>query len=67
MPAPNAIPADKLARLIGTPRCRRPMLDVRRDADYRADPRMCPGAVDRCRMRLLADGRAAFRAPAGRP
>jgi rhodanese-related sulfurtransferase len=46
MPAPNSIPVDKLARLIGTPGC--PMLlDVRTDEDFAADPSLIPGAMRR--------------------
>jgi rhodanese-related sulfurtransferase len=43
MPAPDAISTDKLAKLIGTPRC--PIiLDVRRDAVRAEDPCVLPGA-----------------------
>jgi rhodanese-related sulfurtransferase len=46
MPSINAISIDKLARLIGTPRC--PVLiDVQTDEDFAADPRLIPGAVRR--------------------
>ncbi len=46
MPSINAISVDKLARLIGTPRC--PVLiDVQTDEDFAADPRLIPGAVRR--------------------
>jgi rhodanese-related sulfurtransferase len=42
----NTISTDKLARLIGTPKC--PVLiDVQVDDDYRADPRLIPGALRR--------------------
>jgi rhodanese-related sulfurtransferase len=42
----NAISIDKLSRLIGTPRC--PVLiDVQTEDDFRADPRLVPGAVRR--------------------
>lgn len=42
----NAIPSEKLARLIGTPQC--PVLvDVRLDEDYDADPRLLPGSFRR--------------------
>lgn len=44
MPVPNAISADKLARIIGTPRAPR-LLDVRSEEDFAADPRLLPGAV----------------------
>jgi len=43
MPAPDAIPADKLAKLIGTPRCPT-LLDVRAEAARAADPRLVPAA-----------------------
>jgi rhodanese-related sulfurtransferase len=43
MPAPDAIPADKLAKLIGTPRCPT-LLDVRAEAARAADPRLVPTA-----------------------
>ena len=46
MPSINAISVDKLARLIGTPRC--PVIvDVQTDEDFAADPRLIPGAVRR--------------------
>jgi rhodanese-related sulfurtransferase len=44
MPSINTISPDKLARLIGTPRCPA-LLDVRPDEDFAADPRLIPGAV----------------------
>ncbi len=44
MPAPNAISADKLSRILGTPRAP-VLLDVRSEEDYAADPRLLPGAV----------------------
>ena len=43
MPAPDAIACDRLAKLIGTPKCP-VILDVRRDAVRAADPRLIPGA-----------------------
>ena len=43
MPAPDAIPADKLAKLIGTPRCPI-LLDVRAEAARAAEPRLVPAA-----------------------
>ncbi|MDP3193675.1 sulfurtransferase/chromate resistance protein [Tabrizicola sp.] len=43
MPAPDAISCDKLAKLIGTPRAP-VILDVRRAAVRRDDPRAIPGA-----------------------
>ncbi|MBL0405871.1 chromate resistance protein [Microvirga aerilata] len=46
MPSINAISADKLARLVGTPKC--PVLiDVQTDDDFATDPRLVPGAVRR--------------------
>src|SRR5215207_5243717 len=46
MPSINAISVDKLARLIGTPKC--PVLiDVQTDEDFAADPRLIPGAIRR--------------------
>jgi rhodanese-related sulfurtransferase len=42
----NQISADKLVRLIGTPRCPT-ILDVRSDEDFGADPRLAPGSVRR--------------------
>jgi rhodanese-related sulfurtransferase len=42
----NAISIDKLARLIGTPKC--PVIvDVRTDDDYASNPRLIPGSVRR--------------------
>ena len=42
----NTISPEKLARLIGTPKC--PMLfDVRSEEDFAADPRLIPGATRR--------------------
>ena len=43
MPAPDAITHDRLAKLIGTPRCPA-LLDVRPDADRSDDRRLIPGA-----------------------
>ena len=44
MPSINAISADKLARLVGTPKC--PVLiDVQTDEDFAAAPRLIPGAI----------------------
>jgi len=46
MPSINSITSEKLARLIGTPKC--PVLiDVRNDEDFAADPRLMPGALRR--------------------
>ena len=42
----NSISIEKLARLVGTPHC--PVLvDVRTDEDFKADPRLVPGAARR--------------------
>lgn len=43
MLAPDAISAEKLSRLIGTPRCP-VLLDVRSEALHMSDPRLVPGA-----------------------
>ncbi|WP_371823377.1 rhodanese-like domain-containing protein [Paracoccus sp. Z118] len=48
MPAPDAISAEKLSKLVGTPRCPA-ILDVRSEALRRSDPRLLPSA------RRLAD------------
>ncbi|MGH6805682.1 MAG: chromate resistance protein ChrB domain-containing protein [Ensifer adhaerens] len=46
MPSLLEISSDKLARLIGTPKC--PVLiDVRIDEDFDADPRLIPGSLRR--------------------
>ena len=42
----NSISPDKLARLIGTPKCPG-LIDVRVDEDFAADPRFIPGALRR--------------------
>jgi rhodanese-related sulfurtransferase len=42
----NSITPDKLARLIGTPRCPA-LVDVRIDEDFAAAPRLVPGSVRR--------------------
>ena len=42
----NTIPAEKLGRLIGTPRCPA-LIDVRTDEDFAANPRLIPGSVRR--------------------
>ena len=46
MSSVNSIASEKLARLIGTPRCPA-LLDVRADGDFSADPRLVPGSVRR--------------------
>jgi rhodanese-related sulfurtransferase len=56
MPAINTISADKLARLIGTPRC--PVLiDVRPDDDFDASPTLIPGSIRRTHTDASAWGR----------
>jgi rhodanese-related sulfurtransferase len=45
----NAISAEKLARLIGTPKCPA-LVDVRTDEDFASEPRLIPGSI-----RLPAD------------
>jgi rhodanese-related sulfurtransferase len=42
----NSISSDKLARLVGTPKCPA-LLDVRPDENFTADPRLIPGATRR--------------------
>jgi rhodanese-related sulfurtransferase len=44
MPSPNTIAVDKLARLVGLPKCPH-LIDVRTDEDFAADPRLIPGSV----------------------
>ncbi|MGH6734779.1 MAG: chromate resistance protein ChrB domain-containing protein [Methyloceanibacter sp.] len=64
MPAPNTITVDKLARLVGTPKC--PVLiDVRTEDAFNVDPHLIPSAM-RCEpgeasawVRLL-NGRSAI-------
>jgi rhodanese-related sulfurtransferase len=46
MSATNTISSDKLARLIGTPKCPA-IIDVQTDEDFAADPRLIPGALRR--------------------
>ena len=43
MSSVNSIASEKLARLIGTPKCPA-LLDVRTDDDFSADPRLVPGS-----------------------
>jgi rhodanese-related sulfurtransferase len=42
----NSISADKLARLVGTPKCPA-VVDVRTEEDFATDPRLIPGSVRR--------------------
>lgn len=46
MSSTTTIPVDKLARLIGTPKCPA-VVDVRTAEDFAADPRLVPGAARR--------------------
>lgn len=51
MSAPNTISADKLGRLIGTPRCP-VILDVRTDDDFAVHPVLIPGTRRRPALRV---------------
>src|ERR1700722_5581636 len=42
----NSITSEKLARLIGTPKCPA-LMDVRTDDDFAADPRLIPSSIRR--------------------
>jgi len=55
----NSISADRLARLIGTPKCP-PLVDVRSAEDFDADSRLVPGSVRRS-YDAVADWAAALR------
>jgi rhodanese-related sulfurtransferase len=57
MPAPDAIQADKLAKLIGTPRCPT-LLDVRTEAARAADPRLLPAARTLGETEIIPDALA---------
>lgn len=46
MASTNSISHDKLARLVGTPKCPA-LIDVRSDGDFAADPRLIPGSIRR--------------------
>jgi rhodanese-related sulfurtransferase len=46
MPSINTISAEKLARLLGTPKCPA-LIDVRTDEDFAFEPRLIPGSVRR--------------------
>ena len=46
MSSPNSISVDKLARLVGTPKCPT-LIDVRSSDDFQKNPRLLPGAVQR--------------------
>jgi len=46
MPAPDTISIEKLARLVGLPKCPA-LIDVRTDEDFDADPRLIPSATRR--------------------
>src|SRR5436305_4076003 len=58
----NSISVEKLARLIGTPKCPA-IVDVRTEEDYAADPRLIPGSVYR-RYAAVPDWAGEFK---GRP
>jgi rhodanese-related sulfurtransferase len=51
MPSITTISIDKLARLIGSPRCPA-LIDVQTDEDFAADPRLIPGSIRRPRSRV---------------
>jgi rhodanese-related sulfurtransferase len=55
----NSITSEKLARLIGTPKCPA-LLDLRTDDDFAADPRLIPGARRRS-FETFGEGAAEFR------
>ena len=55
MPSLLEISPDKLARLIGTPKCPA-LIDVRIDEDFDADPRLIPGSLRRDYRRVQAWG-----------
>ena len=46
MSSPTTISIQKLARLVGTPKCPA-IIDVRTDEDFAADPRLIPGSLRR--------------------
>src|SRR4051812_41546751 len=46
MPSTTSITIDKLARLVGTPKCPA-VIDVRTDEDFAEDPRLIPGSLRR--------------------
>src|SRR5450432_1654714 len=49
----NSITSEKLARLIGTPKCPA-LIDVRTEDDFAADPCLVPGAVRRSHTDVAA-------------
>ena len=49
MPSPTTILIDKLARLVGTPKCPA-LVDVRTDEDFAADARLIPGSFRRSHL-----------------
>jgi rhodanese-related sulfurtransferase len=57
MPVPDAIPADKLAKLIGTPRCPT-LIDVRAEPVRAADPRFIPASRALGEAEITADALA---------
>jgi rhodanese-related sulfurtransferase len=46
MSSPNTISVDKLVRLVGTPKCPT-LIDVRIDEDFKKNPSLIPGSVQR--------------------
>lgn len=63
MPAPDAITADKLAELVGTPRCPI-LLDVRSEAARKADRRLVPAARPLGNPEITRDALERLRLPA---
>lgn len=59
MPAPDAITPERLAKLIGTPRCPT-LLDVRAESVRAADPRLLPGARPLGSREATTEGLAAL-------
>lgn len=55
----NSLSAEKLARLVGTPKCPA-LIDVRIDEDFAADPRLIPGSLRRSHA-FVDDWTAEFR------
>ena len=53
MDAPDTISIDKLARLVGLPKCPA-LIDVRTDEDFDADPRLIPSAMRRPAVEVMA-------------
>ena len=66
MPAPDTITCDRLAKLIGTPRCPT-LLDVRADAIRASEPRLLPGARPLAAAEITPEGLAAVAATLAGP